>query len=430
MEISCRVYKPRRARESPLFRLVEQHLEEFLRVYPERFAKAHGALRPVVERVLRGFMRCGLVEHGFARLWCGTCRTSVLCPFSCRGRNFCPSCAKKKQLLWAEWLQNEVLAPVPHRHLVLTMPRLLRGIFRKRRELLLDLSQCAAEALGEYMRRHLGAQARPGIVVSITTSGDLIQWHPHGHVLSSDGVFSDDGTFHPLETWDGEAVMKLFRERLLARLIERHAISPELAQKLLKWRHPGFSAHIGEPIPFEDKKAIEDVASYLVKAPLSLKKLVYLDGQKAVVYRSKMNPRLGRNFEAMDPLEWLARLADHIPDPGKHRTLAYGHYANRARGARAKEKAPLEGAPAEAPKKRRCSPNWARLISKVYHADPLVCRRCGGRLVIVAYITDEWAIRRILEHLRLSSPQQQRPPPTPELVRVPVDEEGREIQAG
>jgi hypothetical protein len=35
-----------------------------------------------------------------------------------------------------------------------------------------------------------------------------------------------------------------------------------------------------------------------------------LDGQKAVLYRSRMNPSLGRNFEAMDPLEWLARLAD------------------------------------------------------------------------------------------------------------------------
>jgi hypothetical protein len=29
-----------------------------------------------------------------------------------------------------------------------------------------------------------------------------------------------------------------------------------------------------------------------------------------------MNPSLGRNFEAMDHLEWMARLADHIPDPG------------------------------------------------------------------------------------------------------------------
>ena len=38
----------------------------------------------------------------------------------------------------------------------------------------------------------------------------------------TDGAFSDDGAFHPLETWDADAIMKLFRERLLARLIERH----------------------------------------------------------------------------------------------------------------------------------------------------------------------------------------------------------------
>jgi len=36
----------------------------------------------------------------------------------------------------------------------------------------------------------------------------------------------------------------LFRERLLARLVERHAISQELATKLMAWRHPGFSAHV------------------------------------------------------------------------------------------------------------------------------------------------------------------------------------------
>ncbi len=52
------------------------------------------------------------IACGFARLWCLACRTSVLCPYSCRGRSFCPSCEKKRQLLWAEWLQKEVLAPV------------------------------------------------------------------------------------------------------------------------------------------------------------------------------------------------------------------------------------------------------------------------------------------------------------------------------
>jgi hypothetical protein len=66
----------------------------------------------------------------------------------------------------------------------------------------------------------------------------------------------------------------------------------------------------------------------------------------------------------------------------------------------------------------------------VYQDDPLVCQRCGGRLAIVAYITDEMAISRILSHLDLTPPPQERPPPSRELVRVPLDEEGREIRAG
>ena len=116
--------------------------------------------------------------------------------------------------------------------------------------------------------------------------------------------------------------MRLFRERLLARLIERHAISEELARKLLAWKHPGFSAYVGEPIAPEDTRAIEDLAGHAVRAPLSLKRLVYIDGQQAVIYRGlRPNPTMGQNFEAMHPLEWLVRMADHIPDPGKHRTL-------------------------------------------------------------------------------------------------------------
>ena len=92
---------------------------------------------------------------------------------------------------------------------------------------------------------------------------------------------------------------------LLASLVEQRAISKELVAELLAWRHPGFSAHVGESIAPEDKQRLEDAAAYLVRNPLSLKKLVYLDGQKAVLYRSRMNPFLGRNFEALDPLEWL-----------------------------------------------------------------------------------------------------------------------------
>jgi hypothetical protein len=80
-------------------------------------------------------------------------------------------------------------------------------------------------------------------------------------MLASDGGFSADGAFHPLERWNGETLMRLFREALLERLVAKHAISEELEAKLVKWRHPGFSTHVGEPMPANDARAIGDMAS-------------------------------------------------------------------------------------------------------------------------------------------------------------------------
>ena len=184
------------------------------------------------------------------------------------------------------------------------------------------------------------------------TAGDLVQWHPHLHLLTSDGGKTADGSWQPLREWDGVLLMTLFRERLLARLLETRAISQELVAKLASWRHPGLSAHVGEPIAPEEKQRLEETAAYLVRNPLSLKKLVYVDGKKAVLYRSRMNPFLGRHFGAMDPLEWLARLSDHIPDPGQHRTLFCAEYSSRVRGSGESHEPEMER-PREAHERRR-----------------------------------------------------------------------------
>ncbi len=63
----------------------------------------------------------------------------------------------------------------------------------------------------------------------------------------------------------------------------------------------------------------------------------------------------------------------------------------------------------------------------MYQADPLRCRSCGGKLQVVAYINDHFTIKKILDHLSLSSPERQRPPP--EVRYVPLDEEGRDLGA-
>lgn len=42
---------------------------------------------------------------------------------------------------------------------------------------------------------------------------------------------------------------------------------------------------------------------------------------------------------------------------------------------------------------------WARLIAKVYEADPLVCGRCGSPFRLLAVITEPQQVRKILLHL-------------------------------
>jgi hypothetical protein len=103
------------------------------------------------------------------------------------------------------------------------------------------------------------------------------------HVLAAAGAFSDDAAFHPLAAWDGDEIMPLFHERLLARLVEEHALSQDLATKLSSCRGTGFSAHVGEAMPSDDPRAIKDLAGYVVRNPLSLRRLVYLDGQQAAL---------------------------------------------------------------------------------------------------------------------------------------------------
>ncbi len=47
--------------------------------------------------------------------------------------------------------------------------------------------------------------------------------------------------------------------------------------------------------------------------------------------------------------------------------------------------------------------DWAAALKRVYGVDLLKCARCGGRLVILAFIEKRSAVRAILEHLGLSA---------------------------
>jgi hypothetical protein len=110
-------------------------------VYDERFAREYGPWRSVVGQVAEKFLACGILEHEFARIRRDDCAHAYSLAFSCKCRYFCPSCHAKRLAIRAEWLDTSLLAPVPHRQVVLTIPKRLRAYCLYRRRLLGEIAR-------------------------------------------------------------------------------------------------------------------------------------------------------------------------------------------------------------------------------------------------------------------------------------------------
>ncbi len=115
-------YKPRHPETTPFFAVLYHHFDEFKAAYEELFQKEYGRWRSVIDKVVGKYFQCGVFLGGFARLKCPDCGAEKLLALSCKTRAFCPSCSAKRALLWAEVVQEKVLKPVEHRHVVFTLP--------------------------------------------------------------------------------------------------------------------------------------------------------------------------------------------------------------------------------------------------------------------------------------------------------------------
>jgi hypothetical protein len=50
------------------------------------------------------------------------------------------------------------------------------------------------------------------------------------------------------------------------------------------------------------------------------------------------------------------------------------------------------------------------MIRQVYEVDPLICPRCGGRMRVVAFLTEHAVVDRIIRHLELTFVAEEPPP--------------------
>jgi len=225
----------------------------------------------------------------------------------------------------------------------------------------------------------------------------------------------------------------------------------------------GFDLHADLRVGANDRGRLEHLCRYLLRPALPEGRL-RLAYDRRIVLELKRAWSDGTTHLVFTPLELLEKLAALVPRPRINLVIYHGLLAAHARlraatvrfageasgdnagpsrggensGAAPPTAAVLSAtertvnrpeprvdpaAPGEpAPPERRERPAsmrhwpWAALMQRSFGTDVLACRRCGGRMRLLATIKDPKAIRKILSHLGLSSelprPLPARPPPS------------------
>ena len=213
----------------------------------------------------------------------------------------------------------------------------------------------------------MGVGYAPGLIVARQTFGEGARFHPHLHAILTGGGWDVAGQWRSVLGWDRPMLRELFQVQVFRFLRKRGLLTAERMELIRSWRHSGFDVCVGEPIAAEDRETLGHVARYLLRAPVSLERLWY-DPQAGQV---TLRPLAGERAEPveLEPLEFIARLVQHIPDVGERQVVYYGVYANASKrlprrrpgegeGARAGTLIPLED-PTLYQQRQRI--RWARL---------------------------------------------------------------------
>ena len=425
--LSANRYIPRG--RNVLHNIFEGHFADFCEQYDKNFAATYGKFR--LERIKKlgeRFETCGDYLRGVARVRCinPECGHDYFRPFSCKGFYLCPSCSRKRTLLFAEHLVEEVLLDLPHRQFVFTVPKALRPFFRHDRRLFADVSRLIYNLLGEFNNEAAGRSLLSGMVVAHKTFGDMLRWNPHFHAIVLEGGFDNEGTFFYIPFTSLDSMAEVFRRQVIKLLVERKLLNIEFARNLLSWRHSGFSIDNSVRIldePAEENLAEENLAEYIARPPISLAKIRYEPFKGRVLFHTTYSEYFRENLHMFDALDFIAELSQHIPPKGVQLIRRYGLYASRTKGRWkdmpwVSERAPEGWKRSHLNVVPPCGDEsisfpedevevdflaykraWARLLSKVYGIDPLVCPRCGAEMKVIAVIENPDQIKRILRHL-------------------------------
>ena len=321
---------------------------DIVRAAGNRFWEKHKSHFAWVHRkVLDAIVRCRTAALGGHRDQCVRCGHLTASYNSCRNRH-CPKCQGTARAKWLAARSAELL-PVPHFHIVFTLPHELSALVLQNKRLLYDLLfRTSSASLLEVARdpSHLGADI--GFLGVLHTWGQNLQVHPHVHYIVPAGGLALDGSrwidssrrfFLPVKR-----LSRVFRDDFCGQLRElfnqdrlqfhgslRQLASPDAFSHFL-WLLGQKDWVVYAKPPFGGAEHVLNyLARYTHRVAISNHRLVAFENHR-VSFRWRDYAHGGKNkVMTVSADEFLRRFLLHVMPKGLVRIRHFGLFANRRR---------------------------------------------------------------------------------------------------
>lgn len=374
--------------------ILANHWEEFVATY-QRW------IRPVIFETVRKILACQTPALGCHLYRCACGETRVV-PHSCKSR-FCPRCGKLATDRWADGVLNDLL-DVPYHHLVFSVPWQLRSTIALNRWVGLNLiARAACGCLKQWAKEQKGM--RLGIVAVLHTFGGDLKWHPHIHLLVTEGGLSLDGKrwVKPYNLgWliSEKGLKKMWRYHCIQAFRQAHRAGELRFSASIGYlkKFPCFNkilsdlyeqtwyVHIGACL-LDAKPTIRYIGRYTKRAVLAEYRITHYD-EKIVRFRFKDYANGGKiSYKTLSVLAFIGRLIRHIPDKHFKMVRYAGIFATRWKARYLAQACEALGAPSKS--ESSASPSFSQLPwreRKIQSTgkDPLLCEACGKAMRLVA----------------------------------------------
>jgi hypothetical protein len=287
----------------------------FERFGPAYLSKYATRMLPSHHRALQDILNCHTDALGGSVHICRKCKHKHFVFHSCRNRA-CPKCHRQKTDLWAEQLRHKLL-PVPHFHLVFTLPAELRTIVRSNQRVMYGvLMKSAFSALKTLAGNKRFAGGKIGAVAVLHTWSRSMEFHPHVHMMVPAGALSNDGQhwirgnskyFVPIQ-----ALKTVFRAVFVKNA--RKAL-PEINIPKSIWRKK-WSIH-SNAFEAGPENLINYLARYVYRVAISANRIkqVTTTGVTFKGYRSSIT---------LSGEEFIRRFLQHVPPRSFHKVRYFG----------------------------------------------------------------------------------------------------------